>query len=63
VRLTPSQRATLDGSLAPEDIGIAGMLLLGTPLREIAAASGLESGALSERIEDMLVRMSIAHTG
>jgi DNA-binding NarL/FixJ family response regulator len=61
VRLTASQRATLDGALAPEDVGIAGMLLLGTPLREIASASGLDPGALSKRIEDMLVRMSIAH--
>jgi DNA-binding NarL/FixJ family response regulator len=60
-RLTPSQRATLDGAVAPEDVGIAGMLLLGTPLRDIGAASGLEPPELHDRIERMLVRMTVAH--
>jgi DNA-binding NarL/FixJ family response regulator len=61
VRLTPAQRATLDSALAPEDAGIAGMLMIGTPLREIAAASRLEPRELHDRIEQMLVRMAVAH--
>jgi DNA-binding NarL/FixJ family response regulator len=61
VQLTPAQRATLDSTLAPEDVGIAGMLLLGTPLREIAHKSGLQPPELHDRIERMLVRMSITH--
>lgn len=61
VTLTPEQRGSLNGALAPEDVGIAGMLLLGTPLREIAAASGIGTAQLGERIERMLVRMSGAH--
>jgi DNA-binding NarL/FixJ family response regulator len=61
VELSPEQRAMLDSSLLPEDVGIAGMLMLGTPMHEIAAASGLDPTGLSERIERMLVRMSVAH--
>jgi DNA-binding NarL/FixJ family response regulator len=61
VTLTPAQRSTLNGALDPEDVGIAGMLLIGTPLREIAATSGIGTAELSERIEQMLARMSGAH--
>jgi DNA-binding NarL/FixJ family response regulator len=61
VKLTAAQRAMLDAALQPEDVGIAGMLLLGTPLREIAATTGLEPPELGARIERMLVRMSVAH--
>jgi DNA-binding NarL/FixJ family response regulator len=61
VKLTAAQRAMLDAALQPEDVGIAGMLLLGTPLREIATTTGLEPPELGARIERMLVRMSVAH--
>jgi DNA-binding NarL/FixJ family response regulator len=61
VKLTPAQRGMLHSALRPEDVGIAGMLLLRTPMREIADASGLETEELSERIEQMLVRMSVGH--
>jgi DNA-binding NarL/FixJ family response regulator len=59
--LTPEQRRVLNSTLEPQDVGIAGMLLLRTPPREIAAMSGLGAAELSERIERMLVRMSGAH--
>jgi DNA-binding NarL/FixJ family response regulator len=61
VTLTPAQRSMLNRALDPEDLGIAGMLLLGTPLREIATASGLGTGELGDRIKRMLVRLSVAH--
>ncbi len=61
VTLTAAQRSTLNGALDPADVGIAGMLLLGTPLGEIAAASGIGRSELSERIERMLARISGAH--
>jgi hypothetical protein len=61
VTLTPAQRSMLNRALDAEDLGIAGMLLLGTPLREIATASGLGTGELGDRIGRMLVRLSVAH--
>ena len=61
VTLTPAQRSMLNRALEPEELGIAGMLLIGTPMREIAAASGLGMGEVGDRIERMLVRLSVAH--
>lgn len=61
MKLTAAQRGMLDAALQPEDVGIAGMLLLGTPLREIAATTGLEPPELGASIERMLVRLSVAH--
>jgi DNA-binding NarL/FixJ family response regulator len=47
--------------LDPEDVGIAGLLLLHTPLGEIGRRSGLGSRELSERIEGILARVTAAH--
>jgi DNA-binding NarL/FixJ family response regulator len=61
VTLTAEQREALSSQLPLEDVGIAGLLLLRTPLREIAARSGLTSAELGERVEQILTRMSAAH--
>jgi DNA-binding NarL/FixJ family response regulator len=47
--------------LEPEDVGIAGLLLLRTPLREIAQRSGLSSAELGERVERIIATVSAAH--
>ncbi len=47
--------------LEPEDVGIAGLLLLRTPLREIAQRSGLSSIELGERVERIIATVSAAH--
>jgi DNA-binding NarL/FixJ family response regulator len=47
--------------LDPEDVGIAGLLLLRTPLGEIGQRTGLGSRELSERIEGILARVTAAH--
>jgi DNA-binding NarL/FixJ family response regulator len=61
VTLKAEQREALSSQLPLEDVGIAGLLLLRTPLREIAARSGLTSAELGERVEQILTRMSAAH--
>lgn len=61
VELTPEQHRALTAALDPADVGIAGMLLIGTPLREIARSSGLGPGELGERVERMLVAVTAAH--
>jgi DNA-binding NarL/FixJ family response regulator len=61
VDVTQEQRHALIGALDPEDVGIAGMLLLGTPLPEIARSCGLSTSQLGERVEGMLSAVSAAH--
>jgi DNA-binding NarL/FixJ family response regulator len=61
VELRPEQRETLMSTLDPEDIGIAGLLLLGTPLREIANRCRITLSALGERVERIIAASSAAH--
>ena len=61
VEVSPELRQRAMSVLEPEDVGIAGMLLLRTSLREIAQRSGLSSGELSERVEHILATVSAAH--
>jgi len=48
-------------ALEPEDIGIAGLLLLRTPPREIGQRFGMTAGELGERIERILATMTAPH--
>jgi DNA-binding NarL/FixJ family response regulator len=59
--LRPEQRQALIETLDPEDVGLAGLLLLGTPLREIAERSRLSMDALSERVERIIAMTTVAH--
>jgi len=61
VEVSPDLRERAMSVLPPEDVGIAGMLLLRTPLREIAQRSGLGSLDLSERVERILRTVTAAH--
>ena len=61
VEVSPELRQRAISLLDPEDVGIAGMLLLQTPLREIAQRSGLDSGELRERVERILTTVTAAH--
>src|ERR687895_324881 len=54
VTLRPDQRESLNAILDPEDLGIAGLLLLGTRPAEIAARCGLSGTTLGERVERIL---------
>jgi DNA-binding NarL/FixJ family response regulator len=61
VIVRPDLREQALSVLAPEDVGIAGMLLLRTPLGEVAQRSGLTSRELSERVERILTAVTAAH--
>jgi DNA-binding NarL/FixJ family response regulator len=61
VSVRPDLRMQALSVLAPEDVGIAGLLLLRTPSREIAQRTGLGSRELSERVEGILATVSAAH--
>jgi DNA-binding NarL/FixJ family response regulator len=61
VELRPDQRQALMATLDPEDIGLAGLLLLGTPLGEVAARCRLTVTALGERVERIIAAASAAH--
>jgi DNA-binding NarL/FixJ family response regulator len=61
VELTADQRAAVISALDPEDVGIAGMLLIGTPLSEIARHSGQTTSELGKRVEAMLLAVTAAH--
>jgi DNA-binding NarL/FixJ family response regulator len=61
VEVSPELRQRAIDVLDPADMGIAGMLLLRTPLREIAQRSGLGTAELSDRIEGILRTVSAAH--
>lgn len=61
VEVGAEQREALMSTLDPEDIGIAGLLLLGTPLREIAARCRIPLSALGARVERIIAASSAAH--
>jgi DNA-binding NarL/FixJ family response regulator len=61
VVLRPDQREALNAMLDPADVGIAGLLLLGTPPHEVASRCGLSSTTLGERVEAILARLAAAH--
>jgi DNA-binding NarL/FixJ family response regulator len=61
VRLRPDHYEALNAVLEPEDVGIAGLLLLGTPLAEIASRCGLSGPQLSERVEEIIAAATAAH--
>jgi DNA-binding NarL/FixJ family response regulator len=61
VDLPADARERALGVLEPEDVGIAGLLLLRTPLREIAQRSGLRPAELGERVERIIAAVSAAH--
>lgn len=59
-QLSPAARRALHEILEPEDMALAGLLLLGTPPREIARALGMEPGNLGARVEALLSRVGAA---
>jgi DNA-binding NarL/FixJ family response regulator len=59
--LAPEQRERLITLLPPEDVALAGLLLLRTPASELVRMTGLAPAELTERIEDMLRRVSSAY--
>lgn len=61
VEVDPDLRRAALAAIDPEDVGIAGMLLLRTPLRDIVRHTGLGGRELSERIEGMITAISAAH--
>jgi DNA-binding NarL/FixJ family response regulator len=61
VAVRPDLREQALSGLDPEDVGIAGLLLLRTPLREIGQRTGLGPSELSERVEHILTVVSAAH--
>jgi DNA-binding NarL/FixJ family response regulator len=61
VAVRPDLREQAFSVLDPEDVGIAGLLLLRTPLPEIGQRTGLASSDLSERVEHILSAVSAAH--
>lgn len=61
VDVRPDLREQALRVLPPEDVGIAGLLLLRTPLGEIARRTGLGRQELSQRVEQILATVSAAH--
>jgi DNA-binding NarL/FixJ family response regulator len=59
--LAPEQRERLVALLPPEDVALAGLLLLRSPTSELLRMTGLEPAELTERVEDMLRRVSSAY--
>lgn len=59
--LTPEQRERLTALLAPDDVALAGLLLLRTPTAELLRMTGLEAGELDKRVEDVLRRVSVEY--
>ncbi len=59
--LRPELREQALRVLAPEDVGIAGLLLLRTPLREVAHRTRMTGAELSERVERIIRTVSAAH--
>jgi DNA-binding NarL/FixJ family response regulator len=60
-QLAPEQRERLIALLPSEDVALASLLLLRTPTSELLRVTGLERGDLTERVEDMLRRVSSAY--
>lgn len=61
VDLRPDLREQALRVLDPEDVGIAGLLLLRTPLREIAQRTQLSSAELSARVERIIATVTAAY--
>lgn len=59
--LGPDQRERLIALLPPDDVALAGLLLLRTPMSELLRMTGLEPGELIARVEDLLRRVSAAY--
>ena len=59
--LAAEQRERLTALLPPEDVALAGLLLLRTPTAELLRITGLDQSEFTERIEDMLRRVSAAY--
>jgi DNA-binding NarL/FixJ family response regulator len=57
----PEQRERLIALLPPEDVALASLLLLRTPISELLRITGLDQGELIERVEDILRRVSSAY--
>jgi DNA-binding NarL/FixJ family response regulator len=60
LELPADQRERLIALLEPEDVALAGLLLLRTSAAEIARTTRLHPGELTERIEGILRRVSAA---
>ncbi len=58
--LAPEQRERLIALLPPDDVALAGLLLLRTPTSELLRMTGFDSAELTARVEDMLRRVSSA---
>jgi DNA-binding NarL/FixJ family response regulator len=56
--LAPEQRERLNAMLDPADLGLAGLLLLRVPPREIGRSLGPDAGDLQERTERLLLRVT-----
>jgi DNA-binding NarL/FixJ family response regulator len=59
--LSPEQRSELTALLQPEEVALAGLLLLRTPTADLLQTTGLAPAVLYERVEAMLRRISSAH--
>ena len=60
-RLSEEAHARLLDTLDPEEVALAGLLLLRVPPREIARTIGLESGAFGGRVEALLHQVGAAY--
>lgn len=58
--LAAEPRERLMAALAPEDVGLAGLLLLRVPRAELMQTTGLEPDALDARVDDLLDRVIAA---
>jgi DNA-binding NarL/FixJ family response regulator len=59
--LAPEQRERLIALLPPDDVALAGLLLLRMPASELLRMTGLTPDELDERVEAMLRRVSSAY--
>jgi len=59
--LAPEQRERLIALLPPDDVALAGLLLLRTPVSDLRRMTGLTPAELDERVEAMLRRVSSAY--
>ncbi len=59
--LSTAQREELTSLLEPDEVALAGLLLLRTPIGELLRMTGLSADGLSEQVEAMLRRVSAAY--
>jgi DNA-binding NarL/FixJ family response regulator len=59
--LAPELRERLVALLEPDEVALAGLLLLRTPTDELVRTTGCSREELSERVETLLRRISSAH--